>query len=122
MENMMGKCGYCGAEIGVMAETQEEADRLAEQQCGCIGVKLARKKQSMKEKLDSLIGKECSAEFAPVDPLVYDTILTVGYMIIDGVMQQAVFKVDGTTVALKAGKKIEVVRRKVYEQTGKVEE
>ena len=122
MENMMGKCEYCGAEIGVMAETQAEANRMAEEKCACAGVRSARKKEMMKEKLDALIGEQCPPEFNHVDSVVYDTILTVGYMIIDGVMQSATFKIDGTTVTVKAGKKIEVTRRRVYEQGAEVQE
>ena len=122
MENMMGKCEYCGAEIGVMAETQAEANRMAEEKCACAGVRRARKKEMMKEKLDALIGEQCPPEFNHVDSVVYDTILTVGYMIIDGVMQSATFKIDGTTVTVKAGKKIEVTRRRVYEQGAEVQE
>ena len=122
MENMMGKCEYCGTEIGVMAETQAEANEIAANQCGCAGVRMARKKESMKEKLDALIGTQCPQEFNPVDSLVYDTIQTVGNMVIDGVMQSATFKVDGTTITVKAGKKIEVTRRRVYEQGAEVQE
>lgn len=122
MENMMGKCEYCGTEIGVMAETQAEANEIAANQCGCSGVRMARKKESMKEKLDALIGTQCPQEFNPVDSLVYDTIQTVGNMVIDGVMQSATFKVDGTTITVKSGKKIEVTRRRVYEQGAEVQE
>ena len=122
MENMMGKCEYCGAQIGVMAATQEEANKIAEEQCGCAGGRRARKKENMKEKLDALIGEQCPPELNPVDQVVYDTILTVGCMIIDGIMQSATFKIDGTTVTVKAGKKIEVTRRRVYEQGAEVQE
>lgn len=84
--------------------------------------KKSKKKRKHERKLDALIGEQCPPEFNPVDSVVYDTILTVGYMIIDGVMQSATFKIDGTTVAVKAGKKIEVTRRRVYEQGAEVQE
>lgn len=122
MENMMGKCEYCGAEIGVMAETQAEANKMAEEKCACAGVRSARKKEMMKEKLDSLIGQDCSAEFNPVEKAVHDAIETIGLMLVDGIIRKASFTVDGTTITLKTGKKIEVTRRRIYEQTGEIEE
>lgn len=122
MKNMMGKCEFCGNEIGVMADTQAEANRIAEEQCQCAGVRTARKKEKMKENLDNLIGENCSLEFIPVEQTVYDAIETIGLMIVDNMLQEATFKVDGTAVSLKNGRKIKVTRRRIYERGGEIEE
>lgn len=122
MENMMGKCEFCGNEFGVMANSQAEADRIAAKECQCAGGRTARKKEKMIENLNSLIGQNCSNEFAPVEVAVHDAIETIGLMIVDGQMQEATFKVDGTAVSLKNGRKIKVTRRRIYEQTGEIEE
>lgn len=122
MENMMGKCEFCGNEFGVMAETQEEANSIAAQECQCAGVRIARKKEKMKENLSNLIGKNCSLEFMPVEQTVYDAIETIGLMIVDNMLHEATFKVDGTIISLKNGRKIKVTRRRVYERGGEIEE
>ena len=122
MENMMGKCEYCGTEIGVMAKTQAEANELASEKCSCAGVTKARKKTVMKNYLARFIGSACTEMgFNPVEQAVYDAIETVGLMVVDGLMQKATFNVDGTTISITAGKKIKVKRTYTYEQTGEIE-
>lgn len=122
MVNMMGKCEYCGTEIGVMAVTQAEANELASEKCSCSGVAKAKKKTAMKIRLSSLIGPACIEKgFNPVDKVVYDAIETVGLMVVDGLMQKVTFNVDGTTITITPGKKIKVTRKYTYEQTGEVE-
>lgn len=122
MENLMGRCEFCGTEMSVLAETQTEADRLAAEKCGCAGVRIARKKECMKERLDSLIGAGCEdAGFSPVERAVHDAIETIGFMAIEGQLQQAAFKVDGTTISIKAGEKTKVTRKYTYEQSEEVE-
>lgn len=122
MENLMGKCEYCGTEIGVIAQTQAEANEMAAEKCDCAGVRIARKKECMKEKLDELIGAGSGvAGFTPVERAVHDAIETIGFMAIEGQMQAASFKVDGTTITIKAGEKTKVTRKYTYEQSGEVE-
>ena len=122
MKTLTGKCEFCGTEMGVMAETQADANRLAAERCGCAGVGIARKKESMKKRLGELIGSKCGgAGFSPVTDDVYDVIETVGIMAIEGQMQQASFKVDGTTVSIKAGEKTKVSRKYTHEQSGEIE-
>ena len=122
MKNMMGKCEYCGTEIGVMAKTQAEANELASEKCSCSGVAKAKKKAAMKSKLASLIGPACTElGFNPVEQAVYDAIETVGLMVVEGLMQKVTFNVDGTTISITPGKKIKVTRKYTYEQTGEVE-
>lgn len=122
MENLMGRCEFCGTEMGALAETQTEANKLAAEKCGCAGVRIARKKECMKERLDSLIGAGCEdAGFSPVERAVHDAIETIGFMAIEGQLQQAAFKVDGTTISIKAGEKTKVTRKYTYEQSEEVE-
>lgn len=122
METIMGKCKYCGMEIGVMAQTQPEADETASKECGCYGSKLAEKQKSMKECLRELVGSECeSLGFRPVADEVYRVIEDTALMALDGRMQNATFKVDGTLISIKAGEKTKVKRKYTYEQDGEIE-
>lgn len=122
MENMMGKCAYCGTEIGVMADSQAGADEAASKECGCYGSKLARKQESMKECLHELLGSGCEElGFKPVANEVYCVIENAALMALEGVVQGATFKVDGTLVSIKAGEKTKVKRKYTYEQDGEIE-
>lgn len=123
MENLVGNCQYCGAQMGVLAQNQADADRMAEEKCTCGGVKKARKKENVRKEINNLIGVNCAEGFSPVEEAVHAAIETVGLMIADKQLQQASFKVDGTVITIKSGLSgIKVSRKRVYEQTGEIEE
>lgn len=123
MENLVGICKYCGAQMGVLAQNQTEADRMAEEKCTCGGAKKARKKESVLKEINNIIGPGCAEGFSPVEEAVHAAIETIGLMIVDKQLQQASFKVDGTVVTIKSGLSgIKVSRKRTYEQTGEVEE
>ena len=44
MGSFTGKCRYCGSEINIIAENQEDADRQASRDCSCGGMVLAKAK------------------------------------------------------------------------------
>ena len=122
MENMIGECRYCGLGIGVMAETQAEANEIASRECSCAESKIENKKKAMRDRIEELAGAGCEElGFSPVDPEICEEIKAVGSMIIEGKLQQASFKVDGTNILIKAGEKTKVTRKYTYEQTGEIE-
>lgn len=122
METITGRCRFCGQEMSVIAENQTKADQMVENQCGCIGVTNERKKESMAKELDRILGAGAEeAGFSPVEKAVADAIETVGFMAIEGMLQGASFKVDGTVITIKVGEKIKVSRKYTYEQSGEIE-
>lgn len=122
MKNMMGRCEYCGAEIGVMAETQAEADEIASEKCDCYGGRIAEKKRRMSECLRELAGESCEElGFRPVEDEIFTTIEQIAHMIIEGRIQNAVFKVNGTVITIKGGEKVKASRKYTYEQNGEIE-
>jgi len=122
MKNMMGECRFCGMAIGVMAETQSEANEIASKECSCAESKIEHKKDAMKERIEELAGDICvELGFSPVDPEICEEIKVIGSMIIEGKLQQASFKVDGTNITIKAGEKTKITRKYTYEQTGEIE-
>lgn len=122
MKNMMGTCMYCGTGIGVMAETQTEANEIASRECSCAESKIENKKKAMRDRIEELAGVGCEElGFSPVDPEICEEIKTVGSLIIESKLQQASFKVDGTNIMIKAGEKTKVTRKYTYEQTGEIE-
>lgn len=121
MGTFTGKCKYCGNEINIIAEDQEDADRQASRDCSCGGMRqeeaVHRRKAAMTNELTKLIGSECEAEgFRPVKTKTAATIAVLGEMVVDGEIQQARISVDGTVIAIKGGEKIKVTRSMKYEQ------
>ena len=122
MENMMGICEYCGNEIGVIAENQQQANELASEQCSCLGQRIAQRKNKVKEKIKELTDPQCEAlNFIPVDDEIRVLIETLGCMAVEGRIQQVMLKIDGTIITIKSGEKTKVARKFTYEQGGTIE-
>lgn len=122
MKKFTGICKYCGTEYTVIAESQNDANDMASEQCACGGNKVAEKKKMMKENIDQLLGTECEAlGFRPVDREIIAVIEQLGCMAIDGRIQNVAIKVDGTVINIKAGEKTKIKRKYTYEQEGQVE-
>lgn len=125
MGTFTGRCRYCGEEIIIIAESQEDADRQASRDCSCGGMRqeeaVHRRKAAMTNELAKLIGSECEAEgFRPVKEGVAIAIAVLGEMVVDGEMQKATIAVDGTTITIAGGEKIKVKRTMKYEQGSQV--
>lgn len=125
MGTFTGKCKYCGSEINIIAEDQEDADRQASRDCSCGGMRqeeaVHRRKAAMTNELAKLIGSGCEAEgFRPVKNRTAMTIAVLGEMVVDGEIQKATIAVDGTTISIKGGEKIKVSRSMRYEQGSQV--
>lgn len=125
MGTFTGRCRYCGEEINIIAESQEDADRQASRDCSCGGMRqeeaVHRRKAAMTNELTKLIGSECEAEgFRPVKTKTAATIAVLGGMVVDGEIQKATIAVDGTTITIAGGKKIKVKRTMKYEQGSQV--
>ena len=125
MGTFTGRCRYCGEEINIIAESQEDADRQASRDCSCGGMRqeeaVHRRKAAMTNELAKLIGSECEAEgFRPVKEGVAIAIAVLGEMVVDGEMQKATIAVDGTTITIAGGEKIKVKRTMKYEQGSQV--
>lgn len=122
IKSMMGKCEYCGAEIGVMAKNQVEANKMASEKCDCSGARTAQKKRMLAEKLKELAGDGCEElGFRPVDTEIKEAIESIGKMVIDGRVQNAAFKVDGTVLNIKGGAKVKISRKYIHEQAEEIE-
>lgn len=122
MENMMGICEYCGNEIGVIAENQQQANELASEQRSCLGQRIAQRKNKVKEKIKELTGPQCETlNFIPVDDEIRILIETLGCMAVEGRIQQVMLKIDGTIITIKSGEKTKVARKFTYEQGETIE-
>lgn len=122
MNNFMGKCQWCGREIGVMAEDQMEADRIVEATCYCGGAEIALKKEEMRIEVDRLIGEGCgeTSDFKPVKNEAYGVIMNAAMATVEGTLQGASFKVDGTNIKITNSGKTKIKRDYKYERSGEV--
>lgn len=122
MKNFMGKCQWCDNEIGVMAEDQLEANRIAEANCRCGGAEIAQKKEEMRIEVDRLIGEGCreTSGFKPVKDEAYGVIMNAAMATVEGTLQGVSFKVDGTNIKITNSGKMKIKRDYKYEQSGEV--
>lgn len=125
MGTFTGRCKYCGNEINIIAEDQEDADRQASRDCSYGGMRqeeaVHRRKIAMRNELVKLIGNGCEAEgFRPMKDKTAITIAVLGEMVVDGDIQKATIAVDGTTITIAGGEKIRVKRAMKYEQGSQV--
>lgn len=125
MGTFTGKCKYCGNEINIIAEDQEDADRQASRDCSCGGMRqeeaVHRRKAAMTNELAKLIGSGCEEEgFRPVKDRTAMIIAVLGETVVDGEIQKATIAVDGTTITIAGGEKIKVKRTMKYEQGSQV--
>lgn len=125
MGTFTGKCRYCGNEIIIIAEDQEDADRQASRDCSCGGAKqeeaVRLRKRAMRNELMKLIGHECEEEgFRPLKDGTAGVMCMLGNMAVDGEIQKATIAVDGTTITIAGGEKIKVKRTMKYEQGSQI--
>ena len=125
MDNYMGRCEYCGKEMGIMAESQEEANHIVAKECFCGGAKQAeeieRKKQELRTQLDQLTGPDCEElNFIPLPEELRDILNQIGEAVVDGKIRQITMKTYGTQIVIRGGEKIKATRSYKYEQGGEV--
>lgn len=124
--SFMGRCEYCGKEMGIMAESQEEANRIIAKECSCGGARQAedieRKKQELHAQLAQLTGTDCEElNFIPLPEELRDILNQIGEAVVDGRIQQINMKAYGTQIVIRGGEKIKMTRSYKYEQGGEVQ-
>lgn len=126
MDNYMGRCEYCGKEMGIMAESQEEANHIVSKECFCGGAKqveeIERKKQELRTQLDQLTGPDCEElNFIPLPEELRDILNQIGEAVVDGKIRQITMKTYGTQIVIRGGENIKATRSYKYEQGGEVQ-
>lgn len=123
-QNFIGRCRNCGREQSTITSSQEAADRMVTESCDCRGGDVPEKKILMHRQLKTLCGEEAPEYgFDAVDPNTYDRIVEIADLVVEGKIQTATFKVDGTTISMSnAGGKIRAKRSQKIEQGGNIEQ
>ncbi|MEG0430277.1 MAG: hypothetical protein RR536_01715 [Anaerovoracaceae bacterium] len=99
-----GVCNFCGQLLLVEADTQKDADWKATNICDCGQSKHQTEINKLEIKLNNLIGKnaESNGVFTEVEKNVYKYIFDAAMLVLNKDIEQAQFKVDGTTVTITA--------------------
>lgn len=108
---MTGTCLFCGQTRMVEAKTQEEANRIASENCTCDN-KLKSSRQCS-ENIDKICG-ETAKEFGMdvvVEDLI-DEIKAIGKLCVYGYVESASFRIADSTIVIKKTKDIVAVSRK----------
>ncbi len=124
MKNFIGRCNNCGREQSTFAVSQKIADRMVTENCDCKGGDIKEKRILMHRQLNTLCGEEApDYGFEAVRPGTYDVILDIADLVVEGKIQTATFKIDGTTISMSnAGGKIRAKRSQKIEQGGNIEQ
>ena len=111
--NMTGTCMSCGQTRVVDAEDQQEADRLATENCSCDNN--LKKCRQLRENIEELCAERAkSYGFDSVDEDTIDILKKVGELCIFGYIKQASFTAYGTAIGIRQIKDgVSVTRKKV---------
>ena len=111
MSEITGTCVYCGQTKMVDAKTQDDADRIATQECTCDNP--TKKAHQCHENIEQICG-ESSADYGMelVVEEVIDVIKDAGTMCTNGLIESATFRLNDSTVAIKCIKDGVAVSRK----------
>lgn len=122
-KDMLGVCHGCGQTKMVKASSQEEADRIATEECDCPAGELQRRKKEFDERLSELIG-ETAPEYgweAAQSKETYEAIRKIGHIIAEGEIESAMIRIDKTNLKIKGGGKLTLERSKTIRQGGTID-
>lgn len=113
MKQMTGTCLFCGQTRMVEADTQEEANRIASENCTCDNkLKSCRQCSENIDKICGATAKEFGMDVVVED--VIEEIKAVGKLCVYGYIEVASFRLADSTIAIKQIKDgVSVARKKV---------
>lgn len=123
VKDLLGVCSGCGQTKMVKAQTQEEADRIATEECDCPEGELTRRKKEFDDRLQELIS-ETAPEYGwepAKSQEIFERIQELGHIVCEGGIESAVIRIDKTTLKIKGGGKITLERSKTIRQGGTID-
>lgn len=119
-----GVCMGCGQIKTVRADSQEDADVIATEECSCSAGELLRKERELDQRLSELIGEEAPDHGweAAGSADIYEAIRTIGHIVAEGGIESVGIRIDKTNLKIGArGGKIVVERSKTVRQGGVID-
>lgn len=113
MKQMTGTCKFCGQAQIVQADSQEDADRMAAESCGCDNI--LKKYFRLDQNIEQLCGEE-SLQFGMdiVEEKTIDAIKMIGRLCIYGTVTSAGFRLADSSITIKQIKDgVSISRKKI---------
>ena len=116
-EKMKGVCMFCGQEAFVEAETQEEANIKAAQECKCDNS--AKRSYLLGQNIEKLTGPEiCKFNMDALPEETKDALKAIGSICVVGDIEAITVRVPDSTIKIRKTKKgISVSRMKALSAT-----
>lgn len=111
-----GVCKGCGTIMSVMADSQEAADMMVTERCGCGAGEKQKKYDKMISDLNECIGSPCTKlGFDVVEEETAAMIVDAADKVWEGKLEQITYVVDATTIkiARKGEDKISISRKRI---------
>ena len=116
MNTYEGACQYCGSMINIMANSQEEADRLATESCKCEASELDRKRDCLMKNIEDICKN--SQSMRAMERKEIDAVLLIGDQALRAGINSVQIGFDHSSIRIwKAGDKIKVKRTAKVEQS-----
>ena len=116
MNTYEGICRYCGSMINIMANSQEEADRLATESCKCEASELDRKRDCLMGNIEDIC--ENSQSMRAMEREEIDAVLLIGDQMFKADINSVQIGFDHSSIRIwKAGDKIKTKRTAKVETT-----
>ena len=101
-DTMTGICRYCGQVHAVVADSQEEADRLAVESCSCEAAMKHQRRMLAVERIDLLRTMEEEVTgFRPVSEELCVMLKVLGGKMADGMMDSVSMTAEGRQISMK---------------------
>lgn len=116
MNTYEGVCRYCGSMINIMANSQEEADRLETESCKCEASELDRKRDCLMGNIEDIC--ENSQSMRAMEREEIDAVLLIGDQMFKADINSVQIGFDHSSIRIwKTGDKIKTKRTAKVEQT-----
>lgn len=113
MAQMTGKCAYCGQTRFVDADTQEQADIIATENCACDNI--MKKRRMIFENVEELCGANAvNYGMEQMTEEAIDVLKAGGELCLRGLTDSIAMKAAGTSISIRStAKGVKVERKKV---------
>ena len=119
MKTFEGVCRYCGTTDILMAESQEEADRLTSEKCSCGGFAYEARHADWMDSVSTVCLGKSRYSMAELSSEEYGAITQSAEAIFQGVYEQVKIKLpNNETVDMTAGDKCKIIRTRKNTITG----
>lgn len=105
-----GRCKYCGHTELILSESQEQADEHVSRKCLCEGREIEERRNKLNQAITEITKADEYLNLRELDENTKDLVHGIGEMVLDEKIEKASITVQGSTITIKGGSKIRVLR------------